>query len=87
MIEQTFGRDIYSLLNDAFYLADSTMGAYAEKYINDIIQQIIDEDKKYKKYTLDEITILEEKIQCIGNEVVKKSHCSCPSDLVRKKVQ
>ncbi len=69
---QTFGRDIYSLLNDAFYLADSTMGAYAEKYINDIIQQIIDEDKKYKKYTLDEITILEEKIQCIGNEVVKK---------------
>lgn len=69
---QTFGKDIYSLLNDAFYLKNSTMGAFAETYINDIIRQIIDFDGEYKKYTSDEILILQQKIQYIGNEVLKK---------------
>lgn len=71
---QTFGKDIYSLLNDAFYLENSTMGLFAQKYINSIIQQIVDKDKNndYKKLTLEEIELLQEKIQCIGNEVLKK---------------
>ena len=71
---QTFGKDIYSLLNDAFYLENSTMGLFAQKYINSIIQQIVDKDNgnDYKKLALEEIELLQEKIQCIGNEVLKK---------------
>lgn len=70
--EQTFGKDLYSLLNDAFYLEDNTMGLYAKKYIDNIIEQIIDKNNnEYKKHSWNEIEILKQKIQCIGNELLK----------------
>lgn len=68
---QTFGKDVYSLLNDAFYLESSTMGLFSKKYIDEIIQQIVDKDNGYKKLTLNEIELLQEKIQYIGNEILK----------------
>lgn len=69
---QTFGKDIYSLLNDAFYLENSTMGLFAQKYINSLIQQIVSKDTGYNRLALDEIDLLQGKIQRIGNEVLRK---------------
>lgn len=69
---QTFGKDVYSLLNDAFYLDSSTMGTFAKKYIDSIICQLYDKDNKtYKKLSFEEIRVINEKIQYIGNDILK----------------
>ena len=38
--EQTFGRNLYDILNDSFYLKGVTMGKYALDYINELIDDI-----------------------------------------------
>ena len=38
--EQTFGRNLYDILNDSFYLKGVTMGKYALCYINELIDDI-----------------------------------------------
>lgn len=38
--DQTFCRNIYDILNDAFFLKGKTVGNYAIKYVNEIIEQI-----------------------------------------------
>ena len=72
MHAQTFGKDVYSLLNDSFYLNNSTMGLFAQKYINNIIQEILDDDNQYKSLSLGKIDLLQKKIEFIGNELLKK---------------
>ncbi len=37
---QTFGRNIYDILNDSFYLNGETIGSFAVEYINEIIKSI-----------------------------------------------
>lgn len=68
---QTFGKDIYSLLNDAFYLENSTMGAYAKKYIDEIIYALKKIKSNPHDFTKDKYQALSKKIECIGNELLK----------------
>jgi len=69
---QTFGKDVYSLLNDAFYLDGHTMGQYAKTYIDNIIEEMFEEKPlKYKKLPSDEIEKLKMKISVLGNDILK----------------
>lgn len=77
---QTFGKDVYSLLNDAFFLGNSTMGEYAEMYINGIIREIKSgemTDQKYQRLT--------KKIDILGNELVKKKLTQMLNDSADRK--
>lgn len=68
---QTFGRDIYSLLNDAFYLENSVMGSFAKKYIDGIITDINKLHDPNNTDRLNNIKELNNKIQYIGNDLLK----------------
>ena len=70
---QTFGKDLYSLLNDAFYLKDSTMGNFAKQYIESIISRILDEDSgKNRNLSLEEVDEIKKQIDVIGNELLSR---------------
>ena len=77
---QTFGRDIYALLKNSFFLAGSPMGNYAENYINTLlsdINQYINEIDNKANYMLannhKELLIsFEERAKIIGNVVLRK---------------
>lgn len=65
---QTFGRNIYELLNDSFYLNGNTIGSYAREYINNLIKRI-------KESSVDDIEEnrddYEERINYIGDDLIK----------------
>ena len=70
--EQTFGRDIYTLFNDAFFLDDVTMGEYAQSYINGIIYRMINPETKIAyELSVREIEELEKRIARIGNPALR----------------
>ena len=68
---ETFGADVYNLLNDAFYLSSGSMGKFAEQKINKILDKLnkcIDSE-----LLLTDVEILEfnNEILKIGNDLVK----------------
>lgn len=69
--KQTFGRDIYNLLEDSFYIENYSMGKYALDYINRIINIMLDESHNYKELEIAKIETLVQRINLIGNDVVK----------------
>lgn len=70
---QSFGMDLYSLLADAFYLENSTMGRYSQGYINQIIQFLYNSDNKsYREINLSEYEECSDKISWIGNDIIKR---------------
>jgi Predicted ATP-binding protein involved in virulence len=71
--KQTFGRDVYTLLNDTFYLSDCTMGAYAKSYINNIFEKIYNKDTQQlcRLNETDRVAIREQ-ISYIGNDILEK---------------
>lgn len=83
---QTFGQDIYTLLNDAFYLKDCTMGAFAEVFINNIIYALYDKEQhKFRNIRKKEADRISEQIQYIGNEVLRKKLSEMLSRCLDKK--
>lgn len=66
---QTFGRNIYDLLNDSFYLNGKTIGNYAVKYINAIIKDIKEKDTSYLYENKKKIW---QKIDYIGDLLIKE---------------
>lgn len=66
--EQTFARNIYDILNDAFYLEGQTIGNYAVSYINELIGEIREKDEIYL-YNYKEEYI--GKINYIGDSLVR----------------
>ena len=66
--EQTFCRNIYDILNDAFFLKGKTIGNYAIKYVNEIIKQI-DNGGYDSLYEMKED--LYEKIDYIGDPLIR----------------
>ena len=70
--QQTFGRDIYSLLKDSFYLESYSMGSYAMDYINQIIAIMSQAEQNNSCFELRGIEELEQKIKLIGNEVIRQ---------------
>lgn len=74
-MNQTFGRDIYSLLDNAFFMnaffMDAvSMGSFALDYINQIIKRINRIDSAVSD---EEIAEIREMIAPIGNELISKS--------------
>ena len=69
--KQTFGRDIYNLLEDSFYIENYSMGKYALDYINSIINILLDESHNYREFEIEQIETLTQRINLIGNDVVK----------------
>lgn len=65
---QTFGRNIYDILNDAYYLNNQTIGGYAISYINDLIEYINDENSE-QLFKLRED--LYKRIEYIGDPLIK----------------
>ena len=66
-IKQTFGRDIYTLLNDAFFMGSVSMGAFASDYIKRIIERI---NLLTTDTSEDEIKGIKEDISFIGNDLI-----------------
>lgn len=70
---QSFGIDLYSLLADAFYLENSTMGRYAQSYIDQIIHNLYDAEKNaYKEITHSVYEEYSDRIYWIGNDIIKR---------------
>ena len=68
-MNQTFGRDIYSLLDNAFFMDAISMGSFASDYINQIIKRINRIDYAASD---EEIAEIREMIAPIGNELISK---------------
>jgi predicted ATP-binding protein involved in virulence len=69
---QTFGTDIYALLNDAFYLKEGSMGKFATIKINNIIKRLETSSDNHSILSDDEVLRLNDEILGIGNELIKK---------------
>ena len=65
--KETFGTNLYEILDDAFYLKNHSMGRFAKEYIQGIIKEIEQlscvDDKIYDDYI--------EKIEYIGDSLVR----------------
>ena len=81
--QQTFGRDIYSLLKDSFYLESYSMGKYARNYINQIIDKMSYAEKNNHKFEYHEIEELDNSIKLIGNEVIRRKLQTMLSELCK----
>ncbi|NFS29449.1 ATP-binding cassette domain-containing protein [Clostridium botulinum] len=75
--KETFASDLYTLLNDSFYLKNGTIGEFARDKIKYIIKSLsIDNNKnnsKEKKRILDdkELNIIENEILIIGDYILR----------------
>lgn len=69
---QTFGKDVFRILNDAFYLNDSTMGNFAKMKIDEIFETIR-YFKEHREESIDsnEYEKLNEKKSYIGNDLLR----------------
>ena len=68
--EQTFGRNLYDILNDSFYLKGVTMGKYALDYINELIDDI-------KRIERGQVEVIDkrsypERIDYIGDPLIRE---------------
>lgn len=69
---QTFGKDVFRILNDAFYLKDSTMGNFAKTKIDEIFETIrYFKEHRAEKMGSDEYEKINEKISYIGNDLLR----------------
>ena len=68
-MNQTFGRDIYSLLDNAFFMDAVSMGSFASDYINQIIRRI---NKTASDASDEEIAEIKKMISPIGNELISQ---------------
>lgn len=74
-ISKTFGANIHTLLSDNFFMQDGTIGAFARKKINKIIDILnLEEDDFIEKVSDKEIDLdeIENVILTIGEPVVRK---------------
>ncbi|WP_156308929.1 AAA family ATPase [Sphingobacterium endophyticum] len=65
----SFAANIYDLLKDEFFLENGTIGAYAQHYINNLIEDI---DKLKSDSTIEKISNLRKRIKIIGEELIKQ---------------
>lgn len=65
---QTFGCNLYELLNDAFYLKNHTMGKFARKTINNLIQEI----NVKQGFSEQKIPELRKQINYIGDSFIRR---------------
>jgi len=66
--QQSFGRNIYEILDDSFYLEGRSIGKYAEEYIKNLIDRI----KSCSAWTSDvEYQKLEDRIDYVGDDLIR----------------
>lgn len=65
--KETFGTNLYEILDDAFYLGCDSMGRFARKYIQKVIEEIMElsylNQEDYYRY--------KQKIGCIGDTLIR----------------
>jgi len=66
--QQSFGRNIYEILDDSFYLEGRSIGKYAVEYIKDLISRIKSCDSGITDDTYKELS---DRIDYIGDELIK----------------
>nr|WP_138731088.1 AAA family ATPase [Pedobacter ureilyticus] len=64
----SFAANIYDLLKDEFFLEDGAIGAYAQKYINDLIKDL---EKIKTDVSKEVINNLKNRIGIIGEELIR----------------
>ncbi len=66
---QTFGMELFSILQDAFFLKSGTMGTFAHDYINRVISKVnsISSDTAEQ-----DIELIQKEINLIGNLILKQ---------------
>lgn len=77
---QTFGRNIYDILNDSFYLQGETIGKYALEYINNLITEVERLSEGYLERCMDDYI---QKISYIGDPLI----CGKLLQLLDKRIQ
>ena len=65
-MKQTFGCDIYTLLGEAFFMGDITMGSFANDYIQKLIERLNDNTP----ITMAEMNNIQNQIAYIGNPMI-----------------
>lgn len=65
-MKQTFGCDIYTLLSEAFFMGDITMGSFAHDYIQKLIERLNDDTP----ITTAEMKNIQNQIAYIGNPII-----------------
>lgn len=75
--KETFGANLYEIIDDAFYLGNNAMGRFAKTYIKKLILEIegigklTDESGKIKELTDESLWDYEEKIGYIGDSLIR----------------
>lgn len=80
-ISQSFGREIYQIYKESFFL-DNTMGEYVSRYIRNLLQEIdVLREEVAKKRNMDDAELetfidklnsIEERCRIVGNGILKK---------------
>lgn len=65
--KETFGSNIYELLDDAFYLENNSAGNFAREYIQNVFNEI----KILKSINAEIFRIYKKRINCIGDSLIK----------------
>lgn len=65
--KETFGSNIYELLNDAFYLENNSVGNFAKEYIQNVFNEI----KILKLINAEIFRVYKKRINCIGDSLIK----------------
>ena len=67
-IKQTFGANIHDLLKWNFFMNDGAIGTFAKEQIQDIINILKDKES----YNIDEILVIKQRINLIGEQFIKE---------------
>ena len=65
--KETFGANLYEILDDAFYLKYKSMGRFASKYIQKLIKEITE----CSSLDRENYNIYKQKIEYIGNALIR----------------
>lgn len=69
-MEETFSNELYSILNNSFFLRNGVIGEFARKKIQKIIDKLVDSDKSILLEDR-ELRAIEEEIKVVGDPIVK----------------
>ena len=68
---QSFGKEIYALYKDSFFL-NNTIGEFSTNYINKIIEKVNTFENKNDENSNEQLELLKEEIELVGNSLLKQ---------------
>lgn len=69
-MEETFSNELYSILNNSFFLKNGVIGEFARKKIQKIIDKLVEFDKR-GPLEYRELKAIEDEIKVVGDPIVK----------------